>query len=109
MRELTLLEEIQKQSLDQAGHAVWGFLTGFAPLGMSILTWLASIGTTPGWCAGSVMLAGSGWYWTRRERIQAANGSRKWWDPILDNAVFWVFVMAGAIVSRLALFGGTTS
>lgn len=105
---LTLEQEIKKQLLDQTGHAFWGFLTGFAPLGMATLTGFGQLGVTAGWISGAVMLAGSGCYWTRRERLQAEDGSRMWWDPLLDNGVFWVFVAAGAISSRFILLGGTT-
>jgi hypothetical protein len=45
----------------------------------------------------------SAWYWSHRERNQFFDGAHVWWDPLLDNAVFWVAVFIGAVAGGLIL------
>ena len=84
--------ELWKQTRDQFAHGVWGAAAGALP-------WLL-FRFAPSRVAlvGAVVAAGSGWFWTRRERLQFADGARKPWDPMLDNTVYWACFMVSTML-----------
>lgn len=88
------MSELTKQLVDQPLHLVWGAATG-ATLISSVL-WVENPWTL------LMMLgaAGSGWYWTRRERLQFRDGAHVSWDPALDNGVFWIGLVGGSALAH---------
>lgn len=44
---------------------------------------------------GILTMVGSGWFWTRRERLQFRDGAHLAFDPVLDNGVYWSGVAIG--------------
>jgi len=91
------VSETKKQVIDQAAHALWGMATGGVPLVAGLAPFAAS------WMVGVAVACGSAWFWTHRERLQFRNGAHIWWDPLLDNGVFWVSVGMGAIIVGVAI------
>jgi hypothetical protein len=89
--------ELRKQIIDQWAHTLWGLATGSAP---AIGMWALG---RPGLVFGVALACGSGWLWTRRERLQFRNGAHIWWDPVLDNSVFWAGVAVGLFLTMLWL------
>jgi len=97
-------KEFWKQVVDQGAHSLWGLATGFAPL--------AGARVHPAMFMSAMIIAAfSGWFWTRREREQAADGSHllwmgapEWLDPVLDNGIFWASVAGGGCLGYWALF-----
>ncbi len=91
------MTETKKQIVDQIAHALWGVGTGVTPF---IVSWgLPTVGLPMGLAAACF----SAWYWTHRERNQFFDGAHVWWDPLLDNGVFWVSVFLGVLISALVV------
>lgn len=86
----TFEEEMEKQKVDQIGHAAWGWATGLLPF--------------LGWCVwglwgcliGLLLFGGSLAGWIIREKGQGKDGSHVPWDPWLDSIVWGGFLVLGA-------------
>lgn len=92
------MTETKKQIIDQIAHSLWGLATGVTPF---VVAW--GIPFAMGWAMGLAASCFSAWYWSHRERNQFYNGAHVWWDPLLDNGVFWVSVFLGAVAGGLML------
>ena len=78
-------EERRKQWKDQSAHALWACGTALTPFLAG--RFLGDFGVVLGLMTSGV----SDWYWTHRERNQFRDGAHVWWDPLLDNGVYWTF------------------
>lgn len=100
MSEWTWRDELRKQSVDQVAHALWGGASGaIIPVGAWGLGWT-------GFGLGVMLAYGSYMAWTMREGEQREDGSRVWWDPWLDSAVFFAAAAVGMVLVAWLLFRG---
>jgi hypothetical protein len=112
----TLWQEFLKQCVDQPLHFLWGFGTGFLPVGLGEV--LALAGPLARWLGytGGVLLAlcsVAGWWYRENEQAQDGShllweGAPEWLDPLLDNVVYAIGVLTGIVgavvlTSRLGL------